>query len=450
MKLPDILKANSGIKYNQIIFIIFFWIGLYLLSFRATQSDFNSIVIPYSLCFVGYLLISLNCRYNNKILLTLGIVTRVIIMFSFPNLSNDLYRYWWDGMLSAHGINPFEFTPAEVLNSDIINDVATAQIYNQLNSPDYHTVYPAVCQGLFYLAYTISKENIYFFSLALKVLVFFIEILGCQLTFPWLSQIFGEKKWAFIYLFNPLILIETYVNLHFELLQSTFLIVSIYALFKNKSVFSGIMFGLSVLTKLTPLIFIPLFLLNKKFNLTKFFLAAALILSFQIPLFLSKESSLNGYSLYFKQFEFNSSLFMILSKFLIYFKWPDLWNYRGFILMMVFIIAYSILLIKKRKSLEDPGQCLKLTFIIYGLFILVNSTVHPWYIIPFFIFGLFGFPLTATLGSYLCIFSYAFYDNAITQYFELIRILEYLLVLVCFGFEMKRKGIFIKPPYLRL
>ncbi|MBP6640100.1 MAG: hypothetical protein KA293_07370, partial [Bacteroidia bacterium] len=69
----------------------------------------------YLLAFLGYAMI-LRAPENRSIFrmaIALGIILRVGLVFCYPNLSDDYYRYIWDGRLWVEGVNPMDMLPSE-------------------------------------------------------------------------------------------------------------------------------------------------------------------------------------------------------------------------------------------------------------------------------------------------------------------------------------------------
>ena len=93
-----------------------------------------------------------------KYLFGLGLVLRVLLLFTLPVLSDDFYRFIWDGRLLMNGQNPFEHLPADYLNQGL--EGIDSNLYNQLNSPDYFTIYPPVNQFVFWVAASVSGDNL--------------------------------------------------------------------------------------------------------------------------------------------------------------------------------------------------------------------------------------------------------------------------------------------------
>ena len=48
------------------------------------------------------------------IMIGCAIVFRLILMFSIPIQEVDLYRYIWDGVVTAQGISPYKYSPEEI------------------------------------------------------------------------------------------------------------------------------------------------------------------------------------------------------------------------------------------------------------------------------------------------------------------------------------------------
>ena len=119
-----------------------------------------------------------------------------------------------------------------------------------------------------------------------------------------------------IYALNPLVILELTGNLHFEGIVLFFVLLAIFSFQKYKYMHGAVALAFGVLTKLTPLMFLPL--LFKKKGLKKstiaFLLIGVVIFLFSIPLI--NLNVLIGFkqslSLFFYKFEFNASLFFLV------------------------------------------------------------------------------------------------------------------------------------------
>src|SRR6476469_7985410 len=96
---------------------------------------------------------------DSRTLLVIGLVFgalfRLAIIFSPPYLSDDIYRYIWDGRVQASGINPYRYVPAD----PALSDLRDQKIYPSINRRDYaHTIYPPVAEVFFLLITRISES----------------------------------------------------------------------------------------------------------------------------------------------------------------------------------------------------------------------------------------------------------------------------------------------------
>src|SRR5882724_6068237 len=108
--------------------------------------------------YLGAVCLSLRSR-DSRLLLLLGLIFaalfRLSIIFSPPYLSDDIYRYIWDGRVQSAGINPYRYIPADESLVDLRDD----KIYPNINRRDYaHTVYPPVAEGTFLLITRFSES----------------------------------------------------------------------------------------------------------------------------------------------------------------------------------------------------------------------------------------------------------------------------------------------------
>ena len=68
-------------------------------------------------------------KWNFKFLFVSGILFRLVFLVAVPNLSQDFYRFIWDGELIKNGINPYLFTPDQILEKgEIIIEAAASSL----------------------------------------------------------------------------------------------------------------------------------------------------------------------------------------------------------------------------------------------------------------------------------------------------------------------------------
>jgi hypothetical protein len=413
--------------------IVGFLVAIWYVVSSYIQSDFFSFFPIYTIAFGLYIYLVFWAKTSFKILVGLGIAFRLVILFYFPNLSDDIYRFYWDGILALNGINPYGLLPSDAVNLGL--DGLNQSIFEQLNSPEYYTIYPPISQ-LYFIIGSVFKD-VFWFGVVLKSLFVLTEILGLWFIAKLLESAKMDSKKALIYFLNPLILIEGVGNLHFEVVMISFFCASIYFLFKKRIVISAILMSVSIGIKLLPLMILPyLWFRMDVRNRFKYFLVISLTcLIIFIPVFGGVEllSFMESIDLYFQKFEFNASVYYVMRYFGQMLSGYNLIKYLGPMLAL-FVLGYNVKKAMNERSFDLPS------FVNYGLvvwtvYLLCATTVHPWYVAMLVFFSVFTQSKYALAWSYLIFISYVNYSYQ-PYYENMVWIsLEYGLLICFIGYE---------------
>ena len=137
----------------------------------------------------------------------LAIVLRVLMLPLLPSLSDDGYRYIWDGVLTVHGISPYADRPASPRFAEWHDEV----VYQEMNSPEYFSVYPPVSQAIFAvggLVYPLGWQASWY---AIKLILVVLEGVGIAC----LARVVPRSGLA-LYALHPLPIIEIAGQAHTE------------------------------------------------------------------------------------------------------------------------------------------------------------------------------------------------------------------------------------------
>ena len=139
-------------------------LALYLfIAYRLERHDAVPLTVAYVILFVLYLLLLFMLKKPALIRFStfFSLLIRLSLLFALPNLSDDFYRFIWDGRLLNHGINPFIHLPSYYIDNPGMAPAGISRdLFLKLNSPGYFTIYPPVNQFLFWLAAFISPDSI--------------------------------------------------------------------------------------------------------------------------------------------------------------------------------------------------------------------------------------------------------------------------------------------------
>ncbi|MEM9929750.1 MAG: polyprenol phosphomannose-dependent alpha 1,6 mannosyltransferase MptB, partial [Bacteroidota bacterium] len=237
-----------------------FLAGLLFAGFALDRTIWWHLSIAFGGSFLGYALLVLDKQLaQNKFwfYVGIGLAVRLALVFAFPTLSDDIYRFIWDGQLIRSGINPFAQLPAFYLEAGNQVDGLSDQLYGLLNSPEYYTIYPPVAQGTFSLAVWLSPNSWYGASVVMKLILLLFELGSAWLILRILRHYKLPKTRLFWYWLNPLIIIEIVGNIHFEGAMICFLLLALWCMLRSRWVYAGVAMALSVASKLLPLLLLP-------------------------------------------------------------------------------------------------------------------------------------------------------------------------------------------------
>jgi len=444
------IKSNKTSLLLILVTGLFYWI----FAFDLVRSDFIKLISLFgALFFLSYKLIQLN-KGRFWFLVGIGILFRLIFIGVLPNLSQDFYRFIWDGRLVFQGINPYLFTPENYFGDPsslrfVGMTIAQAQeLYagmGNLNGSHYSN-YPPINQLCFAIAALFSGKSILGSAIIFRTLLILADIGILYFGRKLLISLGKEPHQIFWYFLNPFIIIELTGNLHFESVMLLFLVWSLYLLQKHKWIGAAVLFGISVSVKLIPLLFLPLFYrwFISKENVKKGFpkliafylITLGTVLITFLPFYSSQFISnfLETIGLWFQNFEFNASIYYII-------RWIGFkvvgWNMIATVgkTLPLVVIAFILLLtfLRKNKSTQQL-----ITALLFGIsiYFLLSTTVHPWYIatpLLLSVFTKYKFPI---VWSLLGMLSYSAY--AIDGFSENLGwvALEYSVVIAYFIWEL--------------
>ncbi len=385
----------------------------------------------------------------------MALLFRLLSVFSIPALSDDYFRFIWDGKMTMMGLNPYLQLPSAFINSHA-SDAYLRTLFNGMNSQGYFTVYPPVMQLIFAAAAWLSPENI-----TGSVVIFHLVCMAAEggtllLLTALLSHFKLPQKNVLWYAFNPLVIIELSGNLHFEGVMIFFFLLAVYLLVtavktidggvgktdKWKFLMSSVSYGLAVSVKLIPLLFLPFFIKRLKWNAVIFYVLIAvtvllLFLPFADQLLIKNIGS--SIDLYFQKFEFNASIYYLV-RFAGYKAagYNIVGNAGPWLALLVFILVMILMVRERKLQLQSLFKAMQWSLMIYLLF---ATTVHPWYIVPLIAMSVITGSKVPVIWSLFIIFSYSAYQTFPYHENLWLTAVEYAAVGIAMAAELLMKGV---------
>lgn len=425
---------------------VFFWYVLlllcfplyYWLNYETTRDQFDQLMLLFTALFgiYGYLVFISDKYYGKNIGLTAGILFRLLVVFSLPMLSDDYYRFIWDGRMTLQGISPYADIPANIEHHDLM----LSDMYHLINSQEYFTVYPPANQFFFWLA-NLTGDKVTTITISMKAFILMMEVCSIFIINDLLRRFNMPTKYTLIYALNPLVIIEFTASLHFEAAMIFFLLLAFWLIQKKMIWLSSLAFAMAICSKILPVIFLPFIipLLGwKKGGLYTITTLLFCLLSF-IPFWEDHLfwNILESLKLYFGQFEFNSSIYKLFEPYYTV-RWVP---------SLLFIIFYAWFWFKYQQSI-DWKKIMPALLAILSVYFLCASTVHPWYIatlMVFACFSVFKYPIVWSAMLPLTYITYIDKDHYLQQHW--VNVVEYvfLVIIVLFEFFIQRKNVLETP-----
>lgn len=330
--------------------------------------------------FVAYLLLA-RMEQSWKLILAVGIVARLALFAELPGLSDDFYRFIWDGRLLEVGISPFAELPIWYMQEGNGTVDVDSSLFTLLNSPSYYTVYPPISQLTFWLSAVLSS-SITGSVLVMRLIIFGAELFNFFLIRKLLSSYQKSDSLVALYFLNPLVILELTGNLHFEGVMLSFVLLTVVFHRSKKDIPAGLALAGGVATKLIPLALAPLFITSdppKRWFVIGISCLVGLVVLF-VPII---DSSLidglqNSLSLFVQKFEFNASVYYLTREVGFWVMGYNIIETLGPALTKITVGAIVVYAFSSRKN-DNLSERMMWVWMIYLALALI---VHPWYCIP--------------------------------------------------------------------
>lgn len=300
--------------------------------------------------------------------LGVALALRVLAVPMFPTLSDDVYRYLWDGRLVAAGESPYAHTPdAEALDT-FREEADNAVLFERMNSPAVYSVYPPVSQVAFGVAGWFDHWTSGWY--ALKALLLLAEAVGILA----LARVLRPSQVA-MYAWHPLAVLEIAGQGHSEGLLVGAVGVAVWALSRRRHGIASLAVVAAGWTKLFPFVALPALWRRAGWpgrfaSLTAAALLGAALLPADGWAHVAESLRLYGGSL-----DFYSAPFLAVKAAL----YPWLGEAGGRVasgaLALVWLAAVGRATLRADGSVESDLRVLIVTFVGYAM---VTPMLHPW------------------------------------------------------------------------
>jgi len=304
----------------------------------------------------------------------------------------DFNRYLWDGAVTAHGFNPYEFSPDEIRASQTAKTAVPSALtrlsqqpgatIGRINHSYLRTIYPPVTQAAFALAHWIGPWRLF----AWRIVLLIADLVTMVILLILLKYLNLSPLWISIYWLNPLLIKEIFNSGHMDLLIFPFLLGAILLLIREKPQAAMIPLALAVGIKIWPVVLLPVFLRPLWPNLRKMtgamIVFAIIVAALFVPVYLSGLGESSGFNAYSNRWELNDSILKLLvwgaiPVLKIFGFHPGHSQFVARVMTGVLLLGWIVFLTLQKT--REPWQIIDQCLLIVAAMFLLSPTQFPWY-----------------------------------------------------------------------
>ena len=293
--------------------------------------------------------------------LLLALLVRVVAIFQFPE-NSDINRYVWEGEVQLAGYNPYLLAPEAEALKHLRNEN-----WQDINFKNIPAIYWPFAQMLFKAGAAISPTFWFF-----KTILVLFDLGTIFLLLLMIRPFSSDFREIVLYALNPLTIISVAGEGHLESILVFWIMLSLYGCIQKKPWLMYPALGLAVMTKLTPVIFLPL--LVERGNL-KYFPLFLLPFALMIPYYDPGINFLSTLNLFLSSFNHNG-LFNYVSQVMIGVL-PSAWVAMFFAACLCGFVFFL-----------TPDRT-RSVFLVSAILLVFAPTFHTWYLLlitPFLVF----------------------------------------------------------------
>ncbi|MBI5711016.1 MAG: DUF2029 domain-containing protein [Candidatus Eisenbacteria bacterium] len=207
----------------------------------------------YALAFAIFALALLRLRryvalpHAGLVVFGVALAARLALLPVPPRLSDDLYRYAWEGRVVAAGHDPWREPPLDPALAPLRDRV----IWPRVNHPELATIYPPLAEAGFALVARLRCS-----VAAFKLWVVLHDLALVALLMAILRARGRSPAWAAAYAWNPLAVVEYAGSGHNDPTAMVWLALALLAA-ERRPVLSALALAAGALVKLAPLLALP-------------------------------------------------------------------------------------------------------------------------------------------------------------------------------------------------
>lgn len=353
--------------------------ALHLQHLRERTVEFEfAFFAAFMLYLVAVALVLRDDRVTSRQLVVLifafAIAYRALLIFTPPSLSDDMYRYVWDGRVQANQINPYAYPPEAPELTYLRDD----SVWPLINRKMASTIYPGGAQLTYAALWRVWPDSVRWFQIAMAAGGL---AAGVMLAFV-LKALEKPSHLVLIYLWNPLVVFETAHSAHLDGLVLPLLVGAWWARTRDRDILVGLLLGAATALKLYPAVLLPALWQTSSGSRShlaaaKMPLAFATVLAASYLPYISQGLGVIGFLPTYLEERFNTSPISLLLQSADNVP-REIETLGIWVAPALFAIIGLKFLVRKSTNAE---QAIRRCVWPIGAFLITWPNLHPWYVL---------------------------------------------------------------------
>jgi alpha-1,6-mannosyltransferase len=304
-------------------------------------------------------------------LFVLALAMMTPLFFTRPTLSDDMYRYVWEGRMQTLGISPYLLPPG----APELADLRDTEIWPHINRKSSVTVYPPAAELAFRLLWSIWPQSVRWFQIAMALGALAAGMLLLKL----LDELKKSPARLVIFLWSPLLIFESAHAAHIDGLVLPVLVAAWWARVRRLDILVGICLGLATAMKIYPAMLLPA-LWRPREPGARWQMPVAFVLTVALcylPFVVSNGAAVLGFlpSYFGERFNMGAATLLITA-----FQAAGLDPNRSLLLLTLLVLAV-LALFMVRNPAQDGEQAVRRAIWFMGAFTLLTQNLFSWYML---------------------------------------------------------------------
>lgn len=295
-----------------------------------------------------------------------ALLFRILLLTDAPTLSDDIWRYLWDGGQILSGASPYGPSPEEIGPTG-----PDADLLPLINHPQLPSIYPPVAQAAFAVGRLFGRS-----PRGMKVLFVFADVLLILLLGRLLQSRRRPPIGMAVYAWHPLPIVEIAGSGHVDGLAALALVACLYAVQVDKWRGATIAGVAAAGVKIWPAILLAPLVAHAPARRKRqvLVLGAVGLTMLALPMVLSGTEGMRSVSAYLGRWEFNNPIYYLL-------KIALGGSASAARAVLYLILAALIGYVFARCWTGSMGLVAGLIWLCGG-YLALSPTVYPWYALP--------------------------------------------------------------------